>query len=155
LKKNQVIAIVVAVVAAVLVISLPRTAKQEPAIEVSAENSLDAKVEEAVAIIQGGQGAPMQAITMLLDVLKEDPNHEKALLWLGNFSMMSGQWEKAVDRFHQLNQLHPENALYALNKAKALVEMGDTAAALEGAKLYLQNYPEATPVVEFVGGFEN
>ena len=23
----------------------------------------------------------------------------KALLWLGNFSMMSGQWEKAVDRF--------------------------------------------------------
>ena len=51
-------------------------------------SALDVKVDEAVAIIQSGEGAPMVAIGMLLDVLREDPNHEKALMWLGNFSMM-------------------------------------------------------------------
>ena len=94
----------------------------------------------------------MQAIGMLLEVLREDPNHEKALLWLGNFSMMSGQWEKAVDRFHQLSQLHPENELYTLNKVQALMQVGDTTAALSNANEYLNAYPEANRVKDFAEG---
>ena len=113
---------------------------------------MDEKVDEAVAIIQNGEGAPMQAIGMLLEVLREDPNHEKALLWLGNFSMMSGQWDKAVDRFHQLSQLHPDNELYTLNKAQALIQVGDTAAALSSANNYLNTYSEANRVKEFAEG---
>ena len=114
---------------AVVLWQLPRTAFENAPEVVSEEgNPLDEKVDEAVAIIQNGEGAPMHAIGMLLEVLREDPNHEKALLWLGNFSMMSGQWDKAVDRFHQLSQLHPDNELYTLNKAQALIQVGDTAA---------------------------
>jgi predicted Zn-dependent protease len=94
----------------------------------------------------------MQAIGMLLEVLREDPNHEKALLWLGNFSMMSGQWDKAVDRFHQLSQLHPENEIYTLNKAQALLQVGDTAAALLSANNYLNTYPEANRIKDFAEG---
>jgi len=137
LKRNQLIALVVAVVAAVVIISLPRTPYEAEVIEeVGTSSALDAKVDEAVAIIQNGQGAPMQAIGMLLDVLKEDPNHEKALLWLGNFSMMSGQWDKAVDRFHQLSQLRPEVEIYTLNKVQALMQTGDTTRALNTANEY-------------------
>jgi len=153
LKRNQLIALVVAVVAAVVIISLPRTPYEAEVIEeVGTSSALDAKVDEAVAIIQNGQGAPMQAIGMLLDVLKEDPNHEKALLWLGNFSMMSGQWDKAVDRFHQLSQLRPEVEIYTLNKVQALMQTGDTTRALNTANEYLNNYPDANRVKDFAEG---
>lgn len=153
MKRNQLIALVVAVVAAVLIISLPRNPYEAEVIEeVEGTSVLDAKVDEAVAIIQNGEGAPMQAIGMLLDVLKEDPNHEKALLWLGNFSMMSGQWEKAVDRFHQLSQLRPEVEIYTLNKVQALMQTGDTTRALSTANEYINNYPEAERVKDFAEG---
>jgi predicted Zn-dependent protease len=143
----------VAVVAAVAIFNLPRTPYQEPALEEREEvSTLDVKVDEAVAIIQSGEGAPMAAIGMLLDVLREDPNHEKALMWLGNFSMMSGQWDKAVDRFHQLSQLHPENEMYTLNKAQALLQTGDTTKALEVANEYINTYPDADRVKDLAEG---
>ena len=153
MSRNTYIAFAVAVVAAVAIFNLPRTPYQEPAVEEREElNALDVKVDEAVAIIQSGEGAPMAAIGMLLDVLREDPNHEKALMWLGNFSMMSGQWDKAVDRFHQLSQLHPENEMYTLNKAQALLQTGDTTKALEVANEYINTYPDADRVKDLAEG---
>jgi predicted Zn-dependent protease len=143
----------VAIVAAVAIFSLPRTPFQEEKLQVKEEASaLDVKVDEAVAIIQSGEGAPMVAIGMLLDVLREDPNHEKALMWLGNFSMMSGQWDKAIDRFHQLSQLFPENEMYALNKAQALLQTGDTTRSVEVSDEYLNTYPEAKRMKAFAEG---
>ena len=153
MSRNTYIALAVAVIAAVAIFNLPRTPYQEPAVEESEEvSALDVKVDEAVAIIQSGEGAPMAAIGMLLDVLREDPNHEKALMWLGNFSMMSGQWDKAVDRFHQLSQLHPENEMYTLNKAQALLQTGDTTKALEVANEYINTYPDADRVKDLAEG---
>ncbi len=153
MSRNTYIALAVAVIAAVAIFNLPRTPYQEPAVEELEEvSALDVKVDEAVAIIQSGEGAPMAAIGMLLDVLREDPNHEKALMWLGNFSMMSGQWDKAVDRFHQLSQLHPENEMYTLNKAQALLQTGDTTKALEVANEYINTYPEADRVKDLAEG---
>ena len=153
MKRNQLIALVVAVVAAVVIFSLPRTPYQaEVVVQEGEQSPLDAKVDEAVAIIQNGEGAPMQAIGMLLDVLKEDPDHEKALLWLGNFSMMSGQWDKAVDRFHQLSQLRPEVEIYTLNKVQALLQTGDTTRALDVENQYINNYPEANRVKDVAEG---
>jgi predicted Zn-dependent protease len=153
LSRNTYIALAVAIVAAVAIFSLPRTPFQEEKLQVKEEASaLDVKVDEAVAIIQSGEGAPMVAIGMLLDVLREDPNHEKALMWLGNFSMMSGQWDKAIDRFHQLSQLFPENEMYALNKAQALLQTGDTTRAVKVSDEYLNTYPEAKRMKAFAEG---
>lgn len=153
MSRKTYIALAVAVIAAVAIFNLPRTPYQEPAVEEREEvSTLDVKVDEAVAIIQSGEGAPMAAIGMLLDVLREDPNHEKALMWLGNFSMMSGQWDKAVDRFHQLSQLHPENEMYTLNKAQALLQTGDTTKALEVANEYINTYPDADRVKDLAEG---
>lgn len=153
MSRNTYIALAVAVIAAVAIFNLPRTPYQEPTVEEREEvSALDVKVDEAVAIIQSGEGAPMAAIGMLLDVLREDPNHEKALMWLGNFSMMSGQWDKAVDRFHQLSQLHPENEMYTLNKAQALLQTGDTTKALEVANEYINTYPDADRVKDLAEG---
>ena len=144
MSRNTYIALGVTIVATAAIFSLPRTPFQEEKRQLKEKvSALDVKVDEAVAIIQSGEGAPMVAIGMLLDVLREDPNHEKALMWLGNFSMMSGQWDKAIDRFHQLSQLFPENEMYALNKVQALLQTGDTTRAIEVSNEYLNSFPEA------------
>ena len=135
---------------------MPRTASVEEVVLAATENTEhDAKVDEAVAIIQSRKGAPMQAIGMLLEVLQENPDHEKALLWLGNFSMMSGQWEKAVDRFHHLTEIRPEVEMYWFNKSQSLLQMGDTTAALTSAQEYLNTHPEATRINDLVAGLQN
>jgi len=156
LKRNQIIAVLLAIVAAVVLMRMPGTAPVEEVVPAATENvGLDAKVDEAVAIIQSGEGAPMQAIGMLLEVLKENPDHEKALMWLGNFSMMSGQWDKAVDRFHHLTQIRPEVEMYWLNKSQSLLQLGDTTAALTSAQEYLNAYPKATRLNDLVAGLQN
>lgn len=60
--------------------------------------SLDAKTGLGIAYVNGG-GAPMQGITLLLDVVKQDPANHNANLNLGLFAMKSGQFDKAVTRF--------------------------------------------------------
>ena len=156
MKRNQIIAILLAVTAAIVLMLGPRTAPVDEVLPAATENTeLDAKVDKAVAIIQSGEGAPMQAIGMLLEVLKENPDHEKALMWLGNSSMMSAQWEKAVDRFHHLTQIRPEVEMYWLNKSQSLLQMGDTIAALTSAQEYLNTHPAATRINDLVAGLQN
>ena len=60
--------------------------------------SLDAQTGLGVAYVSGTQ-EPMKGITLLLGVVKEDPKNIKANMNLGMFSMKSGQFQKAVDRF--------------------------------------------------------
>jgi len=60
--------------------------------------SLDAKTGLGTTIVNG-LGNVMQGITMLLDVVKKDPKNIKANMVLGLFSMQSGQFDKAVQRF--------------------------------------------------------
>lgn len=116
---------------------------------------LDAIVDDAEAMMQSGQGPPMRPIQLLKDVLKVDPNHERALERLGFYSMQSGQWNKAVDRYHHLTQIRPEVEMYWLNKSRSLLQMGDTTAALTTAQEYLNIYPEATEIALLVTGLQN
>ena len=60
--------------------------------------SLEAKTGLGVAYVNGA-GSPMQGISLLLAVVKEDPNNIKANMSLGLFSIKSGQFDKAVIRF--------------------------------------------------------
>lgn len=60
--------------------------------------SLDAQTGLGVAYVTGTQN-PMQGIQLLLGVVKEDPKNVKANMNLGMFSMKSGQFQKAVERF--------------------------------------------------------
>lgn len=68
--------------------------------------SLDAKTGLGIAYVTGTQN-PMQGIQLLLGVVKEDPKNEKANMNLGMFSMKSGQFQKAVDRFKTVIAIKP------------------------------------------------
>lgn len=88
--------------------------EDEPA---SAED-LDAMVDQALEVMAqaqetGDMSAFMgQGIQQLLAVVKQDPDHEKAIYHLGLFSIESGQLEKAEKRFEKLILLQPENQEY-------------------------------------------
>ncbi len=69
-------------------------------------NTLEVKIGLGIAYVTGTPN-PMQGITLLLDVVKQDPKNLKANLNLGLFSMKSGQFDKAVERFKTVIDIAP------------------------------------------------
>lgn len=135
MKVGKIIAIVIAATVVVAVYMVDRTPPKEVAAEVTPqaeantpepEVGLDAKVDEAVAIIQGGEQPPMVAIQMLREVIEADSNHIKANYWLGEFSMMSGQIDKAIPRFAKILRLEPNNVDVCIKLARAYDANGQT-----------------------------
>lgn len=73
----------------------------------SGDEALDMKANVAMTYIATSN--PMQGISMLTEILKEDPEHEAAIFNLGILSIQSNQYDKAVERFEKLVSLYPEN----------------------------------------------
>ena len=96
LKKPQLFALLGAVVLVVLLVFvLPRIpAGSKEAAKVDPQRI---KTAEAVALVNGEE--PMRGIMMLREILEEDPNNAEAHWHLGLFSVQSGQYDKALERF--------------------------------------------------------
>ncbi|WP_256010738.1 tetratricopeptide repeat protein [Desertivirga xinjiangensis] len=94
----------------------------QKALELQPE-SLEAKTGLGVAYVSGTPN-PMQGIQLLLEVVKKDPENINANMNLGLFSMKSGQFAKAVDRFKTViaKEPKPETWLYL---AMAYENLGD------------------------------
>jgi tetratricopeptide (TPR) repeat protein len=71
------------------------------------DNSL--KLKAGATYVEGSID-PMKGIALLREVIKEDPTNVSALILLGRFSIMSGQFEKAKERLDQVLTLQPNNA---------------------------------------------
>jgi tetratricopeptide (TPR) repeat protein len=97
--------------------------------------SLEAKTGLGVAYVNGG-AMPMQGIALLLDVVKQQPNNREANLNLGMFSMKSGQYEKAVQRFKTLiaQKEEVEPYFYLAESYKQLGQKQEAIAAYEKCK---------------------
>ena len=77
------------------------------AMQIAPEN-LDAQTGLGIAYVNGGAPSPMAGISLLLGVVAKEPKNQKANLNLGLFSMKSGQFEKAVERFKNVVAQKPE-----------------------------------------------
>lgn len=75
------------------------------------KESLEAQTGLGIAYVTGTQN-PMQGIQLLLGVVKKDPKNLGANMNLGLFSMKSGQFEKAVDRFKTVIEINPNPEAY-------------------------------------------
>lgn len=134
MKAGKIIAIVVAAVVVIVVYMVDRTPAKDVATQTTPQEEtptapsvdLDAKVDEAVAIIEGGSQSPMVAIQMLREVIAVDSNHIGANYWLGEFSMMSGQIDKAIPRFAKILRLEPNNVDVCIKLARAYDANGQT-----------------------------
>lgn len=71
-------------------------------------NNLEAQTGLGIADVNGGAPSPMTGIGLLLGVVAKEPKNLKANLNLGLFSMKSGQFEKAVQRFKIVVEQKPE-----------------------------------------------
>jgi predicted Zn-dependent protease len=67
----------------------------------------------------------MQGITLLREVLAEDPKNELALYNMGMLSIQSGQHEKAVERLEELLKVNPNHTQGQLLLGIALMNTGD------------------------------
>lgn len=105
-------------------------------------DSLETMVQQAVEMLQSGSAPPMQAIGMLRKVVEIDPDHGSGNFYLGYFSVMSGQYDKAVSRLETVLRVYPQNADAMLLMAQAKMGLGDR----ESAKEYAEKCLETNPV---------
>lgn len=98
LGRMQWIALGASGVAAVMLAMAPRT----PAPEAGTHppSTADARLAEAVALVNGEN--PMMGIQQLLAIVEEDPSNVEAHWHLGLFSVQSGQYPKALERFRKV-----------------------------------------------------
>lgn len=68
---------------------------------------LDLKTKIAMTYVSSSN--PMQGITMLREILADDPSNDEALFNMGMLSMQSGQYKLASERFEELIKFHPNN----------------------------------------------
>lgn len=119
---------------AVLLFFAPRSPRSEG--DKGSKDPLDARIDEAVSIVENGE-RPMEGIMKLQGIAEEYPD-EPAVQWhLGRFSVRSGQYEKAKERFEKLIEIAPQTYEDAyLYLGKTLATLGDTAGAVENLRTY-------------------
>ncbi len=99
-----------------------------------AENArlYEAKVKSGMTLIDSD--SPMQGITMIREVLDDDPDNALAIESLGLLSITSGQFERAVERFEQLIALDKDNEQAHFYLGYSLAQLGKE----EEAKVHFQ-----------------
>lgn len=81
----------------------------EKALELNPAND-SLKVGLGKTLLFGGIGkTPMEGILLIREVADKNPKDIYAQYTLGMGSMMSGQWDKAIERFEIIHQLEPNN----------------------------------------------
>ena len=156
LKKPQLLALAGAVVVIVLLVLAPRIPTGKEA-KVPAMDPIEAKTAEAVALVNGQD--PMRGIMMLREILEEDPNNVEAHWHLGLFSVQSGQYEKALERFKKVIELEPDgfpDAWFYLGRTYATLDSNAQAiASLKKYKTLTQDTALLAGVDRFLLELEN
>jgi tetratricopeptide (TPR) repeat protein len=96
---------------------------------------LDVKARMAMTYVSTDN--PMQGISLLREVLQQEPDNQTALLNMGLLSIRSGQYDKAVERFSQILTKYPDNEQARFYLGISYAEMGQAEKArpiLEGIK---------------------
>lgn len=97
-------------------------------------------VKARMAMTYASTDNPMQGVTMLREVLAQDPDNRTAMLNMGLLSIRSGQYDKAIGRFEQLLQKDPTNEQAQFYLGITYAEAGQP----EKARQLLQQIKEKT-----------
>lgn len=99
-------------------------------------SNLHAKTNTALTYVNSSN--PMRAISILREVLDQQPNYLPAIISMGKLSMQSRQFDKAVDRFKEVLKLDRDNVDAKIGLAYSYIELGKT----EDAKALLNEITE-------------
>jgi tetratricopeptide (TPR) repeat protein len=97
----------------------------------------DAKISLAVCLVEGSI-EPMRGIGLLREVLEADPENIKANINLGYFSIKSGQYDKAIERFERVIEINPDYPEAYLYLGDVYETKGDIEKAVNYFTLYSQ-----------------
>jgi len=103
--------------------------------------NLNYKVSQALCYIDGKEDI-MKGVVMLKEVEAKDPDNEAMNLTLGRLAIVSGQYDKAIDRLEKFVSHHADNAEALLHLGEAYRAAGkkeDAINAFEKCKQLLQN----------------
>ena len=98
--------------------------------------NIDARVGLGVCYVEG-TAEPMKGITLLKGVVEQDPGNINAQLNLGFFSIKSGQYDKAIERFNKVLQIKPGYIEAYLFLADAYEKTENKAKAIESLEKYV------------------
>jgi tetratricopeptide (TPR) repeat protein len=100
--------------------------------------------------LYGGLASPMEGIGMIRKVAEKDSLNVFAQMTLGQASLMSGQTDKALERFKTVARIQPRNLEAVIRVAEILEQMGKKAEAIEwyGKSLDLLEVPAMKSEVE-------
>jgi tetratricopeptide (TPR) repeat protein len=93
-------------------------------------NNLDVKTKMALTYFGTGE-PPMQGVSLLREVLAQDPKFKPALFNMGMLSVQSGQYGKAIEWLNQLLAISPDDVQGRLLLGVAYVNQGDKEKARE------------------------
>lgn len=96
------------------------------------ENEIDS------ALVMIASEAPMQGILKLRSIAEANPGNFRAQYHLGRFSAQTGQWEKVLERFEQVERIDPGFEEVHYWKGMAYFNLGE----LQKAKTHLTQYVE-------------
>jgi tetratricopeptide (TPR) repeat protein len=108
---GKLILVVLAIGLVVLFMVLPRVPKGKLEEAVAPVSDIEMEVAAAVQLVQNSASSAeaMQGIMKLREIVERDSTIETAQLWLGYFSLESGQRDKARGRFETVRRLNPNN----------------------------------------------
>lgn len=92
--------------------------------------NLEYPIHEAQCYIDG-LGQVMPGVLLLKDVEKKDPDNKEMNLILGRLAILSGQYDKAIQRFEKLVKLDPANAEIYFHLAEAYRAVGKNDEAIK------------------------
>ncbi|MFY8136978.1 MAG: tetratricopeptide repeat protein [Flavobacteriales bacterium] len=114
---------------------------QQPAsVREKAEKPMDAdslKLMKAIELVNGPN--PMEGITILREIVSKDDANIDAHYWLGVFSVKSGQYDKAIERFNKVIDINPEYLA-------AYIDMGGLYMELDSAEKALTYFKEGVAI---------
>lgn len=143
MKRSGILAITLVAIIMSMVLVFPNVSKEFSDKNIN-RNILDTKVQSAVKMIESGEGNPMEAIFALREVVEADSNHRDAQFYLGQFSIMSGQWNKAIDRFKKVLRINSSDEYAIESLAIARFQKGEKNGAVEDLKNYLESFPNSS-----------
>jgi len=143
MKRSGILAITLVGIIMSMVLLFPNVSKEFSDKNIN-RNILDTKVRSAVKMIESGEGNPMEAIFALREVVEVDSNHRDAQFYLGQFSIMSGQWNKAIDRFKKVLRINSSDEYAIESLAIARFQKGEKNGAVEDLKNYLELFPNSS-----------
>ncbi len=103
-------------------------------LEINPKN-LNAKTDLGILYAEASP-EPMKGITLLREVVAENPLHENAQMNLGFLSMKSGQYDKAIERFNQVLKINSSRIDMHVYIGEAYLQKGDNENAIRNYEIF-------------------